>query len=125
QDGAYLAKLLLSQGFVVHGTSRDREMANLDNLRCLGVLDRVQLHSVAITDFRSVLSVIDDVAPVRIFNLAGQSSVGLSFAQPVETFEGVTLGVLNILEAIKFLKRSIRFYNAASSEMFGDTGDEP
>lgn len=125
QDGAYLARLLLDQGFVVHGTSRDREMANVINLDRLGVTDRVHLHSAAISDFRSVLSVLDEVAPDRIFNLAGQSSVGLSFAQPVETFEGVTLGVLNILEAIRFLKRPIRFYNAASSEMFGDTGDEP
>jgi GDPmannose 4,6-dehydratase len=122
QDGVYLAKLLREQGYEVHGTSRDKEMANTSGLRRMGVYDDVTIHSAALLDFRSVLQVIGDVRPDEIYNLAGQSSVGLSFAQPVETFEGIILGTLNILECIRFLKLPARFYNATSGEVFGNTG---
>ncbi|MES1991008.1 MAG: GDP-mannose 4,6-dehydratase [Pseudomonadota bacterium] len=121
QDGVYLAKLLHEQGYDVHGTSRDKEMANTSGLRRVGILDDVTIHSAALLDFRSVLQVIDDVKPQEIYNLAGQSSVGLSFVQPVETFEGIILGTLNILECIRFLKLPARFYNATSGEVFGNT----
>ncbi|QCG93008.1 GDP-mannose 4,6-dehydratase (plasmid) [Azospirillum sp. TSA2s] len=125
QDGAYLAQLLLGKGYTVHGTSRDREMAGFVNLRRLAILDRVALHSAVLTDFRSVVEVIARIRPTEIYNLAGQSSVGLSFEQPVETLNGSIGGTLNILEAIRFLKLDTRFYNAASSECFGNTGDRP
>jgi len=121
QDGVYLARLLRDQGYEVHGTSRDKEMANTSGLARMGVLDDVTIHSAALLDFRSVLQVIGDVRPDEIYNLAGQSSVGLSFAQPVETFEGIILGTLNILECLRFLKLPARFYNATSGEVFGNT----
>jgi len=121
QDGVYLARLLRDQGYEVHGTSRDKEMANTSGLQRIGVLDDVTIHSAALLDFRSVLQVIGDVRPDEIYNLAGQSSVGLSFAQPVETFEGIILGTLNILECLRFLKLPARFYNATSGEVFGNT----
>lgn len=121
QDGVYLARLLRDQGYEVHGTSRDKEMANTSGLQRMGVLDDVAIHSAALLDFRSVLQVIGDVRPDEIYNLAGQSSVGLSFAQPVETFEGIILGTLNILECLRFLKLPARFYNATSGEVFGNT----
>jgi len=121
QDGVYLARLLRDQGYEVHGTSRDKEMANTSGLQRMGVLDDVTIHSAALLDFRSVLQVIGDVRPDEIYNLAGQSSVGLSFAQPVETFEGIILGTLNILECLRFLKLPARFYNATSGEVFGNT----
>ncbi len=121
QDGVYLARLLHEQGYEVHGTSRDKEMANMVGLHLMGVYDNVTVHSAALLDFRSVLQVIGDVRPDEIYNLAGQSSVGLSFAQPVETFEGIILGTLNILECIRFLKLPARFYNATSGEVFGNT----
>jgi GDPmannose 4,6-dehydratase len=121
QDGVYLARLLRDQGYEVHGTSRDKEMANTSGLRRMGVYDDVTVHSAALLDFRSVLQVIGDVRPDEVYNLAGQSSVGLSFAQPVETFEGIILGTLNILECIRFLKLPARFYNATSGEVFGNT----
>tara|TARA_R110000824_G_scaffold366730_3_gene555759 strand:+ start:16651 stop:17640 length:990 start_codon:yes stop_codon:yes gene_type:complete len=121
QDGVYLAKLLRDQGYEVHGTSRDKEMANITGLKRMGVYDDVTVHSAALLDFRSVLQVIGDVRPDEVYNLAGQSSVGLSFAQPVETFEGIILGTLNILECIRFLKLPARFYNATSGEVFGNT----
>jgi len=123
QDGAYLAQLLLNQGYNVWGTSRDAQVSNFDNLVRLEIRDSVKLESMALSDFRSVLQVINKAKPDEIYNLAGQTSVGLSFEQPVETMESVTLGTLNLLEAIRFTGSKIKFYNAGSSECFGDTGD--
>lgn len=125
QDGAYLAKLLLSKGYHVIGTSRDAQMSSFANLHRLGIADQITLESVAITDFRSVLQTLSKHLPDEVYNLAGQTSVGLSFQQPVETLESITIGTLNFLEAIRFLDRPIRFYNASSSECFGDTGGSP
>jgi GDPmannose 4,6-dehydratase len=85
QDGAYLAAHLLSLGYEVVGTSRDAQMASFKNLSLLGIRDRVALESLASNDFRSVLQVLEKVRPDEIYNLAGQSSVLLSFHQPVET----------------------------------------
>ena len=123
QDGAYLAQLLLNKGYNVWGTSRDAQISHFGNLVCLKIRDLVKLESMVLTDFRSVLQVINKAQPDEIYNLAGQTSVGLSFEQPVETMESVTLGTLNLLEAIRFTGAKIKFYNAGSSECFGDTGD--
>lgn len=122
QDGAYLAQLLLSRGYTVYGTSRDAQISTFRNLVRLGIRDRIQTCSMALNDFRSVLQVISRVQPDEIYNLAGQTSVGLSFELPVETMESITLGTLNLLEAIRFIGVPIKLYNAGSSECFGDTG---
>src|SRR3984893_3353816 len=79
QDGAYLAELLLKRGLEVHGTSRDKEISSFSNLRSLGIYDSVELHSAVVSNFRSVVEVLKAVQPRYIFNLAAQSSVGLSF----------------------------------------------
>jgi GDPmannose 4,6-dehydratase len=123
QDGAYLARFLLAQGYEVVGTSRDAANAHRGGLRQLGVEEDVRVVSMAPNDFRSVLQTVTRVAPDEIYNLAGQTSVGLSFDQPVETIESIVMGVLNLLEAIRFVERPIAFYNAGSSECFGDTGE--
>ena len=125
QDGAYLAKLLLSKGYKVIGTSRDAEANSFSNLDKLGIKSQVTLTSMSLNDFRSVLQVISKYEPVEIYNLAGQTSVGLSFSQPVETMESISAGVLNLLEAVRFVNKKIRIYNAGSGEAFGDTGSEP
>jgi GDPmannose 4,6-dehydratase len=125
QDGAYLAKLLLSKGYSVWGTSRDAQMSSFNNLLRLGIRDQVKLESMSLNDFRSVLQVLTKVKPDEVYNLAGQSSVGLSFELPVETLESIATGNLNLLEAIRFLELPIRFYNAGSSECFGNTHGEP
>jgi GDPmannose 4,6-dehydratase len=125
QDGAYLAQFLLEQGYEVYGTSRDAQMSSFRNLHSLGIKEKTMLESMALIDFRSVLQTIMKVQPDEIYNLAGQSSVGLSFQQPVETLESISVGTLNILEAIRFLGKNIKFYNACSSECFGDTKGEP
>lgn len=125
QDGAYLARLLLENGYEVHGTARDAQMSTFYNLGLLGIREKITFHSVALNDFRSVLQVLTKVQPDEIYNLAGQSSVGLSFDQPVETLESISVGTLNLLEAIRFTGRAIKLYSAGSSECFGNTGGQP
>jgi GDPmannose 4,6-dehydratase len=121
QDGTYLADLLLKKGYTVIGTSRDAQTTTFPNLSRFGIVNRVQLESMATHDFRSVLQLLRKVEPDEIYNLSGQSSVGLSFSQPVETLDSIIAGTLNILEGIRFLGRPVRFYNAGSGECYGDT----
>jgi GDPmannose 4,6-dehydratase len=125
QDGPYLAKLLLDKGYEVHGTARDASISTFSNLDRFGVKGEITFHSMAMYDFRSVLRTLAKVRPDEIYNLAGQSSVGLSFDLPVETLESVSIGALNILEAMRFLDFPVKMYNAGSSECFGNTGGEP
>lgn len=125
QDGAYLAQLLLERGYTVCGTSRDAQMSSFRNLRTLGIKEQIKLESMSLTDFRSVLQVVDKTEPDEIYNLAGQSSVGLSFHQPVETLESMAMGTLNLLETVRYTGAEIKLYNAGSSECFGNTGDVP
>ena len=123
QDGAYLANLLLERGYEVWGSSRDAEMTAFTNLRHLGIYDRVHLVSLNPRDIGSAIGLLRRIRPDRIFSLAGQSSVGLSFEQPVETIESIALGALTLLDAIRLSDLDIRFYNAGSTECYGDTGD--
>lgn len=120
QDGSLLANYLLSKGYKVFGSSRDSQSNSFNNLKLLGILSEVEKISVSINDFRSVISAINMIKPDEIYNLAGQTSVSLSFQQPVETIESIVLGNLNLLEAIRLSNLPIKFYNAGSSEMFGD-----
>ena len=121
QDGAYLAQYLLELGYEVWGASRDAATAQFGRLSKVGVLDRVRLISASLGDFRSVLNSLAIAKPDEVYNLAGQSSVSLSFEQPVETMESISSGALNLLEAIRFFGKEIKLYNAGSSECFGDT----
>jgi GDPmannose 4,6-dehydratase len=125
QDGAYLSELLLAKGYAVFGTSRDAEVARFERLEQRGIRDRVKALSASPVDFRSVVQAILRAEPDEIYNLSGQSSVGLSFEQPVETLESMGLGTVNVLEAMRLLDRKIRFYNACSSECFGATDGQP
>jgi GDPmannose 4,6-dehydratase len=123
QDGAYLAQFLLARGYQVAGSSRDAQMSSFGNLVRLGVRHQIEVESVALNDFRSVLQALIKVEPDEIYNLAGQSSVALSFQQPVETLESISVGTLNLLEAIRFCGKPIKLYNACSGECFGDIAD--
>jgi len=118
QDGSYLAQLLLGKGYEVFGTSRDAQMSIFRNLEFLGIKEQVRCESMSLNDFRSVVQVLINVEPDEIYNLAGQSSVGLSFQQPVETLESICVGTLNLLEAIRLTGQPIKLYNAGSSECF-------
>jgi len=125
QDGAYLARLLLSKGYKVWGTSRDALGSSLGNLRKLGIHDQVNILSMVAEDFRSVHVALKLSSPDEVYYLAGQSSVGLSFELPAETIQSVVIGVLNMLEAVRMSEYPIRLYHAGSSECFGDTQGKP
>lgn len=121
QDGSYLAKLLIEKGYEVHGTSRDAELSSFWGLKELGIFSAVTLYSMTLIDFRSVMQTVLQILPDEIYNLAGQTSVGLSFLQPVETLESISIGTLNLLEVLRFHNLKTKLYNACSSECFGDT----
>jgi GDPmannose 4,6-dehydratase len=123
QDGGYLANFLLEKGYQVYGTSRDHEIAAFSNLVELGIKDRVHLMSMTLADFRSVVTALQTAQPDEIYNLGGQSSVGLSFRYPVETFESVSVGTINILECLRLFKHPAKLYSACSSEVFGNTSE--
>jgi len=125
QDGSYLADFLLKKGYQVWGTSRDAQGSRFQNLISLGIKSTVNLISMDQEDFRSVLVGIKNAQPDEIYFLAGQSSVGLSFEQPAETIQSFTLGILNVLEAVKMENPGIKVYHAGSSEAFGDTQGMP
>ena len=121
QDGALLAGFLLAKGYDVWGSSRDAQGASFANLGRLGIRDRVRCVSMVPEDFRSVLVALRKSQPDEIYHLAAQSSVGLSFEQPAETIQSITMGMLNVLEACRMLDKPARIYQAGSSESFGDT----
>ena len=123
QDGAYLAQLLLAKGYSVCGTSRDAARTRFDNLQQLGIRDRIRLFSVSLADFGNVLHVLTTVKPDEIYLLTGQSSVELSFAEPIEALKSISVGTLTLLEALRRSGLPARLYNACSGECFGDTGN--
>lgn len=128
QDGSYLAQLLLQKEYEVYGTSRDVQGSSFANLQKLGIKDQVSYISMVPEDFRSVLVALRRSEPDEIYYLAGQSSVGLSFEQPAETIQSITLGTLNVLEGCRMLEtanKTIKIYHAGSGECFGDTHGEP
>ena len=125
QDGAYLARFLLGKGYRVYGSSRDAQGSSFGNLRKLGIREAVHTLSLVPEDFRSVFAAMRSSQPDEVYLLAGQSSVGLSFEQPSETIQSITIGTLNVLEACRMSDRPIRLYQAGSSECFGDTRGEP
>ena len=122
QDGSYLAKFLLSKGYVVWASSRDAQGASFSNWARLGIEPgQIKTLSMVPEDFRSVFMALRKSDPDEVYYLAGQSSVGLSFEQPAETIQSITLGTLNMLEACRMAERPVRLYQAGSSECFGDT----
>lgn len=123
QDGAYLAKLLLEKGYTVFGTSRDVAGSARRNPKLLGIDDDIQYLTVDITDYKSILTALKKTEPEEIYNLAGQSSVGISYELPFETIRSFTLGVLNIMEGLRFMGLNSRLFNASSGECFGETGE--
>lgn len=123
QDGAYLSAFLLSKGYQVLGSTRfiDRPPVNLQRLN---IASAVTLLPLDLTDYAEVTRVVADVKPREIYNLAGQSSVSVSFSEPRETFISIALTNLNLLEAIRSVWPQARFFSAGSSECFGDTQGE-
>ena len=121
QDGAYLAELLLSKGYTVHGTYRRTSSVNFWRIDELGVRDHPRLHLVEhdLTDLSSSIRLLQQTGATEVYNLAAQSFVGVSFDQPFTTAQITGIGPLNLLEAIRIVDPTIRFYQASTSEMFG------
>lgn len=127
QDGAYLAELLLSKGYIVHGTYRRTASTNFWRIEELGIRNNPNLHLVEydLTDLGSSIRLIQQTEATEIYNLAAQSFVGVSFEQPMTTAHITALGPLNLLEAIRIVNPKIRFYQASTSEMFGKVQEIP
>ncbi len=125
QDGAYLSAYLIRQGYQVTGLVRGYNHINTYGLSYLGVADKIKLRECDLTDISQIITVIKDVKPDEIYNLAAQSSVSMSFQQPMGTINFNVFSVLNILESIKLMKPDIRFYQASSSEIFGVSNTLP
>lgn len=119
QDGPYLAKLLLEKGYKVYGMVRRYSNPQFDNLDYLGITDQVEYVEGDLTDESSLLNLIKSIRPDEIYNLAAQSFVGASWEQAKLTTEINSVGVLYLLNAIKFISPTARFYQASTSEMFG------
>lgn len=127
QDGAYLSRLLLEKGYRVHGTYRRTSSVNFWRLRELGILNHPNLVLEAhdLTDLSSTIRLLDKSEAQEVYNMAAQSFVGVSFEQPITTAEITGLGPVNILEAIRIVNPSARFYQASTSEMFGKVQEVP
>jgi len=123
QDGAYLAEFLLGKGYEVHGMVRRSSTDSFE--RIAHVRDRLVLHHADLLDQLSIVSLVQDIRPREIYNLAAQSFVPTSWLQPLLTGEFTALGVTRVLEAVRLVDRNIRFYQASSSEMFGKVREEP
>ena len=121
QDGAYLAELLLHQGYRVCGTYRRTSSVNFWRIEELGIANHpnFELFEYDLTDLGTALALVQKTQPIEIYNLAAQSFVGVSFEQPTTTTQITGFGALNLLESIRILDKSIRFYQASTSEMFG------
>lgn len=124
QDGAYLAKLLLNNGYTVIGLVRgvSEQYKGLDYL---GITNNISIVECDLMDISQVIGILKKYEPTEVYNLAAQSSVNQSFSQPIGTFSFNTLSVFNLLESIKLVNQEIRFYQASSSEMFGRVNQLP
>jgi GDPmannose 4,6-dehydratase len=127
QDGAYLAELLLEKGYKVYGTYRRTSSTNFWRIDELGLRDNVNMHLVEydLTDIGSSIRLLELAQPDEVYNLAAQSFVTVSFDQPITTAQITGLGTVNLLEAIRIVNTKIRFYQASTSEMFGNVQEVP
>lgn len=125
QDGAYLSKLLLEKGYEVVGTSRSPNTDHLYRLAFLDIRDKIEVLETSLDSQVEVDRIIQDVAPDEIYNLSAQSSVGYSFENPIGAFESNLLAVTFLLSAVKSSQKRIKFYQASSSEMFGNINRLP
>ncbi len=123
QDGSYLAEWLLEKGYEVWGLVRRSSTETFERIR--SVKDRITLVQADLTDQVSLVDVLGEVRPREVYNLAAQSFVPTSWKQPILTGDVTALGVTRMLEAVRVVDKSIRFYQASSSEMFGKVQETP
>jgi len=123
QDGAYLAELLLEKGYAVHGVVRRSSTDTFERIAHLR--PRLNLHQADLIDQLSLVNLLNEIRPREVYNLAAQSFVPTSWLQPLLTGEVTAMGVTRVLEAIRVVDPTIRFYQASSSEMFGKVQETP
>jgi len=123
QDGAYLAKHLLDNGYEVYGTYRRSASGTPWRLDYLGITDKVKLVGMELLEFSNILHVVEKIRPDEIYNLAAQSFVKTSFDEPLYTADVDGLGVVRLLESIRKIKPDTKFYQASTSEMYGRTSE--
>jgi GDPmannose 4,6-dehydratase len=119
QDGSYLAQLLINENYKVIGLTRSYSNINTSTLKYLGIDGRITIEECDLLDFSSIFKMLIKYKPDEFYNLAAQSSVAVSFEQPIGTINYNTQSVINILESIRILKLDTKVYQASSSEMFG------
>jgi len=124
QDGSYLAELLIEKGYEVCGTIKRNSVAENQTARLDNIFDKLKLEYADMTDMASLIRVLKLFKPDEVYNLAAQSHVKISFDQPIYTTQVVGLGVLNLLESIRLTDKTIKLYQASSSEMFGNSFDD-
>ncbi|MCR9065737.1 MAG: GDP-mannose 4,6-dehydratase [Cytophagales bacterium] len=125
QDGAYLSLLLLNKGYTVIGLTRSYNSINSFGLEYLKVRDKILLEECDLTDISQIIKILKKYNPIEVYNLSAQSSVSNSFNQPIGTVQYNIISVLNQLEAIKLVDKTIKFYQASSSEMYGMVNQLP
>jgi GDPmannose 4,6-dehydratase len=125
QDGAYLAKFLLEKGYQVFGTFRRTSTPNFWRLQEVGVFDQVNLIPADLIDSASIAEAITVAEPDEVYHLAAQSFVGASFEQPIGTGNVTGLGVTRVLEVIRLINKDIKFYQASTSELYGNDNAHP
>ena len=125
QDGAYLAKFLLDKGYKVFGTFRRLSTPNFWRLQYLGIFEKVNLIPADLVDAGSIVEAIEISEPDEVYHLAAQSFVGASFEQPIGAGEITGLGVTRVLEAIREINPKIKFYQASTSELYGNGDLKP
>lgn len=118
QDGAFLSKLLIDKKYIVNGTTRRKKYDNLKNLSKLEILNKIRIYQLEINNYKKVFNLIKKLQPTHIYNFAGVNTIIESYENPLETFNSIVKGNLNILNSIKYYK-NIKFFSALSAECFG------
>jgi len=124
QDGTYLANFLLNKGYSIIGLVRNNSRTNMRNLRYLDIDDKINFIKIDLLNISNIVRIVEKNEIDEIYNLAAQSSVGLSFSQPIETLEFNIVSTAKLLEAMRVTNPKIKFYQASSSEMFGNVKKE-
>jgi len=125
QDGAYLAQILVQENYKVIGLTRNNHSLTKKSFIYLGINSQIIIEECDLLDFSSIIKILIKYKPDEFYNLAAQSSVGVSFEQPIGTFNYNTQSVLNILESVRVLELDTKIYQASSSEMFGEVKSLP
>jgi len=125
QDGAYLSQLLLNKGYTIIGITRNNSTLDISKLGYLGIEKEILIEECDLLNLSQIIAIISKYRPTEIYNLSAQSSVFVSFKEPIETIQNNFLSVVNFLEAIRVVNDKIKFFQAASSEIYGDFNNLP